>query len=72
MITDVARLVSFIGEVLAKLMLGVPQRFRWVNFLMSKEAVCHSRVWGEIPLFGFFLLQLFLLIFRAVFLQGTL
>ncbi|KAF3563943.1 hypothetical protein DY000_02018067 [Brassica cretica] len=42
-IKDVARLVSFIGEVVAKLVLGVPQRFRWVNFLMSKEALRHSR-----------------------------
>ncbi|KAF3585889.1 hypothetical protein F2Q69_00030632 [Brassica cretica] len=69
---DVARPMSFIGEVLTKLVLGVPQRFRWVNFLMSKEALRHSRVWGEIPFFSFFLLQFFLLIFRAVFLQGTL
>ena len=72
MMTDVARPVSFIGEVVAKLVLGVPQWFRWVNFLMSKEALRHSRVWGEIPFFVFFLLQFFLLIFRAVFLQGTL
>ena len=54
-----------------KLVLGVPQRFQWVNFLMSKEALRHSRVWGEIPFFGFFLLPFLLLIFRAVFLQGT-
>ncbi|KAL0645733.1 hypothetical protein Bca4012_044024 [Brassica carinata] len=45
---DVARPVSFIGEVVAKLVLGVPQWFRWVNFLMSKEALRHSRVWGNV------------------------
>ncbi|KAF3507806.1 hypothetical protein F2Q69_00007409 [Brassica cretica] len=70
-IVDVAHPVSFIGEVVVKLVLGVPQRFQWVNFLMSKEALRHSRVWGEIPFFGFFLLPFLLLIFRAVFLQGT-
>ncbi|KAF2559569.1 hypothetical protein F2Q68_00016787 [Brassica cretica] len=58
---DVARPMSFIGEVVTKLVLGVPQWFRWVNFLMSKEALPHSRVWGGIPFFGFFLLQFFLL-----------
>ncbi|KAF3564049.1 hypothetical protein DY000_02017314 [Brassica cretica] len=42
-IVDVARPVYFIGEVVAKLVLGFPQRFRWVNFLMSKEALYHSR-----------------------------
>ncbi|KAF3521671.1 hypothetical protein F2Q69_00048434 [Brassica cretica] len=42
-IMDVARPVSFIGEVVVKLLLGVPQRFLWVNFLMSKEALRHSR-----------------------------
>ncbi|KAF2532575.1 hypothetical protein F2Q70_00029233 [Brassica cretica] len=41
---DVARPMSFIGEVVAKLLLGVPQRFRWVNFLMSKEALRHSPI----------------------------
>ncbi|KAH0936390.1 hypothetical protein HID58_013507 [Brassica napus] len=50
--TDVVRPVSFIGEVVAKLVLGVPQRFRWMNFLMSKEALRHSRVWDEIPFFA--------------------
>ncbi|KAL0749485.1 hypothetical protein Bca101_031488 [Brassica carinata] len=45
---NVARPVSFIGEVVAKLVLGVPQWFRWVNFLMSKEALRHSRVWGNV------------------------
>ncbi|KAG2292752.1 hypothetical protein Bca52824_039421 [Brassica carinata] len=44
-IKDVAHPVSFIGEVVVKLVLGVPQRFQWVNFLMSKEALRHSRVW---------------------------
>ncbi|KAF2558044.1 hypothetical protein F2Q68_00016833 [Brassica cretica] len=37
------RPVSFIGEVMVKFVLGVPQRFRWVNFVMSKEALRHSR-----------------------------
>ena len=72
MMTDVAHPVSFIVEVVVKVVLGVPQRFRWVNFLMNKEALRHSRVWGGIPFFAFILLQFFLLIFCAVFHQGTL
>ena len=71
MMTDVARPMSFIGEVVAKIVLGVPQWFRWVNFLMSKEALRHSRVWGEIPFFGFFLLPFFLLIFPCCLSSGN-
>ncbi|KAL0759042.1 hypothetical protein Bca101_075192 [Brassica carinata] len=41
---DVSRPVSFAGEAVAKLIMGVPRRFRWVTFLVSKEALCHSRV----------------------------
>ncbi|KAF2573143.1 hypothetical protein F2Q70_00005165 [Brassica cretica] len=48
-IVDVARPVYFIGEVVAKLVLGFPQRFRWVNFLMSKEALYHSRNVARLP-----------------------
>ena len=43
----------------------------WVNFLMSKEALRHSRVWGELPFFGFFLLPLFLLIFLCCLSSGN-
>ncbi|KAF2558052.1 hypothetical protein F2Q68_00016839 [Brassica cretica] len=46
---DAARPVSFIGEVMVKFVLGVPQRFRWVNFLMSKEALRHSRNVARLP-----------------------
>ncbi|KAF3552603.1 hypothetical protein DY000_02006917 [Brassica cretica] len=46
--TDVSRLVSFSGEAVAKLIMGVPWRFRWVNFLVSKEALHHSRIWGNV------------------------
>ncbi|KAF3559203.1 hypothetical protein F2Q69_00012934 [Brassica cretica] len=34
--------------VVAKLIMGVPRQFRWVTFLVSKEALRHSRVWGNI------------------------
>ncbi|KAF2615548.1 hypothetical protein F2Q70_00011960 [Brassica cretica] len=46
---DLSRPVSFIGEVVAKLVLEVPQRFRWVNFLMRKEALHHSRNVVRLP-----------------------
>ncbi|KAF3488035.1 hypothetical protein F2Q69_00053319 [Brassica cretica] len=46
---DVSHPVSFAGEVLAKLIMGVPQRFRLVTFLVSKEALRHSRIWGNVP-----------------------
>ncbi|KAH0898754.1 hypothetical protein HID58_048322, partial [Brassica napus] len=35
-------------EAVAKLIMGVPRRFRWVTFLVSKEALRHSRVWGNV------------------------
>ncbi|KAL0815593.1 uncharacterized protein LOC106347715 isoform X2 [Brassica napus] len=28
--------------------MGVPRRFRWVTFLMTREALRHSRVWGNV------------------------
>uniref|UniRef100_A0A0D3D431 Uncharacterized protein n=1 Tax=Brassica oleracea var. oleracea TaxID=109376 RepID=A0A0D3D431_BRAOL len=28
--------------------MGVPRLFRWVTFLMSREAFRHSRVWGNV------------------------
>ncbi|KAF2616084.1 hypothetical protein F2Q70_00011314 [Brassica cretica] len=45
---DVSRPVSFEGEEVGKLIMGVPRRFRWVTFLMSREALRHSRVWGNV------------------------
>ncbi|KAL0759083.1 hypothetical protein Bca101_075233 [Brassica carinata] len=43
----VSRPVSFAGEAVAKLIMGIPRRFRWVTFLVSREALRHSRVWGN-------------------------
>ncbi|KAF3584712.1 hypothetical protein F2Q69_00028781 [Brassica cretica] len=43
---DVSRLVSFAGEAVAKLIMGIPRRFRWATFLVSREALRHTRVWG--------------------------
>ncbi|KAH0899577.1 hypothetical protein HID58_049145 [Brassica napus] len=43
--SDVVHPVSFIGEVVAKLGLGVPKKF-------CKDALRHSRVWDEISFFG--------------------
>ncbi|KAL0789770.1 hypothetical protein Bca101_006016 [Brassica carinata] len=40
--------VSCAGEAVAKLIMGVPRRFRWVTFLVRKEALRHSRVWGNV------------------------
>ncbi|KAG2266412.1 hypothetical protein Bca52824_073491 [Brassica carinata] len=45
--TYVSRPVSFAGEAVAKLIMGIPRRFRWVTFLVSREALRHSRVWGN-------------------------
>ncbi|KAH0853020.1 hypothetical protein HID58_093526 [Brassica napus] len=28
--------------------MGVPRRFRWVTFLVSREALRHSRIWGTV------------------------
>ncbi|KAF3592587.1 hypothetical protein DY000_02021853 [Brassica cretica] len=33
--------------VIAKLIMGVPRRFRRVTFLVSKEALRHSPIWGN-------------------------
>ncbi|KAF3602476.1 hypothetical protein F2Q69_00035277 [Brassica cretica] len=44
---DVSCPVFFAGEAVAKLIMGFPLRFRWVTFLVSKEALRHSRVWGS-------------------------
>ncbi|KAF3492603.1 hypothetical protein DY000_02052877 [Brassica cretica] len=44
---DVSRPVSFAGEAVAKLVMGIPRRFRWVTFLVRREALRHSRVWGN-------------------------
>ncbi|KAF2588893.1 hypothetical protein F2Q70_00038602 [Brassica cretica] len=44
---DVSRPVSFAGEAVANLVMGIPRRFRWVTFLVSREALRHSRVWGN-------------------------
>ena len=45
LLSDVSRPVSFAGEAVAKLIMGVPQLFRWVTFLVTKEAlgVSHLR-----------------------------
>ncbi|KAF3532903.1 hypothetical protein DY000_02040724 [Brassica cretica] len=45
---DASRLVSFAAEAVAKLIMGVPRLFRWVTFLVSNEALHHSRVWGNV------------------------
>ncbi|KAF2608922.1 hypothetical protein F2Q68_00043883 [Brassica cretica] len=45
---DVSRPVSFAGEAVAKLIMEIPRRFRWVTFLVSREALHHSRVWGNV------------------------
>ncbi|KAH0903440.1 hypothetical protein HID58_042943 [Brassica napus] len=45
---NVSNLVSFAGEAVAKLIMGVPRRFRWVTFLMIREAMRHSRVCGNV------------------------
>ncbi|KAL0758617.1 hypothetical protein Bca101_074767 [Brassica carinata] len=45
---DVSRPVSFAGEAVAKLIMGIPRRFLWVTFLVSREALRHSCVWGNV------------------------
>ncbi|KAL0758302.1 hypothetical protein Bca101_074452 [Brassica carinata] len=42
---DVSRPVSIAREAVAKLIMGIPRRFHWVTFLVSREALRHSRVW---------------------------
>ncbi|KAF3527964.1 hypothetical protein DY000_02043283 [Brassica cretica] len=44
---DVARPVSFLGEAVAKQVLAISRRFRRVPFLVSKEVLRHSRLWGN-------------------------
>ncbi|KAF2605885.1 hypothetical protein F2Q68_00043875 [Brassica cretica] len=36
---DVSRPVSFAGEAVAKFIMGIPRRFRWVTFLVSRKAL---------------------------------
>ncbi|KAL0771845.1 hypothetical protein Bca101_036996 [Brassica carinata] len=45
---DVSRPVSFAGEAVAKLIMGIPRRFHWVTFLVSREAFRHTRIWGNV------------------------
>ncbi|KAL0789844.1 hypothetical protein Bca101_006090 [Brassica carinata] len=44
---DVARPVSFLGEAVAKQVLAISWCFRRVPFLVSKEVLRHSRLWGK-------------------------
>ncbi|KAL0846869.1 hypothetical protein Bca101_020115 [Brassica carinata] len=44
---DVSRPVSFLGEAVAKKILMIPRRFREIRFLMSKEVLRHSHLWGN-------------------------
>ncbi|KAH0858869.1 hypothetical protein HID58_087130 [Brassica napus] len=39
--------VSFAGEAVAKLIMGIPRPLRWVTFVVRREAWRHSRVWGK-------------------------
>ncbi|KAG2288678.1 hypothetical protein Bca52824_048282 [Brassica carinata] len=43
-LSDVSRMVSFAGEAVEKLIMGVPRRFRWVTFLVSRETLHHRNV----------------------------
>ncbi|KAL0826721.1 hypothetical protein Bca101_050398 [Brassica carinata] len=45
---DVAHLVSFLWEAVAKHVLAISRCFRRVSFLLSKEVLRHSRLWGNI------------------------
>ncbi|KAF2606084.1 hypothetical protein F2Q68_00043884 [Brassica cretica] len=45
---DVSHPLSLAGEAVAKLIMGIPRRFRWVTFLVSRGALRHSRVWGNV------------------------
>ncbi|KAG2275537.1 hypothetical protein Bca52824_058092 [Brassica carinata] len=47
-LSDVSRPVSFARKTVAKLIMGIPRRFRWVAFLVIREALRHSRVWGNV------------------------
>ncbi|KAF2590834.1 hypothetical protein F2Q70_00038998 [Brassica cretica] len=44
---DVSSPVSFAGEAVAKLIMGIPRGLRWVTFVVRREAWRHSRVWGK-------------------------
>ncbi|KAG2307160.1 hypothetical protein Bca52824_026908 [Brassica carinata] len=44
---DVSRPVSFLGEAVAKKILMIPRHFREIRFLMSKEVLRHSHLWGK-------------------------
>ncbi|KAL0885864.1 hypothetical protein Bca101_009847 [Brassica carinata] len=35
-------------EAVVKLVMEIPLQFRWVSFLVSKEALRHSRIWGSV------------------------
>ncbi|KAL0885854.1 hypothetical protein Bca101_009837 [Brassica carinata] len=35
-------------EAVVKLVMEIPLQFRWVSFLVSKEALRHSRIWGKV------------------------
>ncbi|KAL0796343.1 hypothetical protein Bca101_067720 [Brassica carinata] len=45
---DVSRPVSFAGEAVAKLVMEIPLQFRCVSFLVRKEDLRHSRIWGSV------------------------
>ncbi|KAF3544353.1 hypothetical protein DY000_02007716 [Brassica cretica] len=68
--SDVSCMVSFAGEAVAKHIVGVPRRFPWVTFLVSKEALRHSRVWGKPYPFSFHLIGFRPLISCVAFSQG--
>ena len=51
-LSDVSLPVPFAREGVAKLVMGIPRWFRWVTFLVSREAMRHSRVWGSRPFFS--------------------
>ncbi|KAG2330196.1 hypothetical protein Bca52824_001376 [Brassica carinata] len=46
-IVDVSCPVSFLGEAVAKKILMIPRCFREIRFLMSKEVLRHSHLWGN-------------------------
>lgn len=41
--TNVSRPMYFAGDAVAKLVMEIPLPFQWVRFLVSKEALSHSR-----------------------------
>ena len=66
-LSDVSRPVSFAGEAVARLIMGIPRRFRWVTFLVSKKALRQSRVWGKPSLLCFLLIRFCFLISYVAF-----